>query len=95
MITSCFFVYGQNDTIVNKICLERGHVCSGVINKTAMYCPPYLIDTDSTTIIVYPACNYEIFTCLRCGKKITRLEKERRIIINKKEKWKRTEQILY
>jgi hypothetical protein len=69
------------DTAINKICAERGHVSGGLFMVTGMYCTPYLIETDSTTIIVYPACNYETFICLRCGKKVTRLEKERRVVI--------------
>lgn len=69
------------DTTANKLCLERGHVLGDVIMRTAMYCSPYVIDTDSTTVMVYPACNYESFTCKRCGKYVSRLEKERRVIV--------------
>lgn len=73
------------DTKVNKMCKERGHISGGVVMKTLMYCEPYTIDTDSTTIMVYPACNYESFICKRCGKYVSQLEKERRVVIWRKE----------
>jgi len=77
--------YGQNDTIVNKICQERGHVSGGYVMKTLMYCQPYIVETDSTTIMVYPACNWESYTCIRCGKYVTEKEKEQRVVIWRKE----------
>lgn len=91
LLAVCYSSFSQEvdtvkvDTTVNKMCLERGHVSGGVIMKTAMYCTPYSIDTDSTTIMVYPACNYESFTCKRCGKYVSQLEKERRVVIWRKE----------
>jgi hypothetical protein len=91
VLAVCYSSFSQEadtvkiDTTVNKICLERGHVSVGVIMKTAMYCTPYSIDTDSTTVMVYPACNYESFTCKRCGKYVSQLEKERRVVIWRKE----------
>lgn len=90
LLVVCYsFSYGQSDTVkidttVNKMCAERGHVSSGVIMSTAMYCPPYTIDTDSTTIQVYPACNWISFTCKRCGKSVSEREQERRVVIWRK-----------
>jgi hypothetical protein len=68
----------------DSICLQRGHI---VINGwvTSAYCPPYTIDTDSTSILVYPACNSITGTCERCNKEVTQMEKEQRTIIWKKE----------
>jgi hypothetical protein len=91
LLAVCYSSFSQEvdtvkvDTTVNKMCLERGHVSGGVIMGTAMYCTPYIIDTDSTTIMVYPACNYESFTCERCGKHVSQLEKERGVVIWRKE----------
>ena len=91
VLAVCYSSFSQKidtvkiDTTVNKICIERGHVSGGVVMKTLMYCAPYSIDTDSTTIMVYPACNYESFTCKRCGKAVSQLEKERRVVIWRKE----------
>ena len=68
------------------MCVERGHVSGDMVLKTLMYCSPYIEETDSTTYLVYPACNWESYTCLRCGKYITELEKEVRMLIWKKER---------
>ena len=62
----------------NKLCDTRGHVLSEPYGSTAMYCPSYLIDTDSFTIKVYTACNWISYTCSRCGKTIYEREPERR-----------------
>ena len=72
--------------IDSALCQERGHISSGLIMATAMYCPPYYIDTDTTTVIVYPACNTETFTCQRCGKQVIQKEEERRVVIWRKDK---------
>jgi hypothetical protein len=72
------------DTVVNKICAERGHVPAGTMFTTCVYCPPYHIDTDSTTIIVYPACNSSSGTCSRCKNYYSVLGKEYRETIWKK-----------
>lgn len=81
-----FASYSQADTTkVDSVCLERGHVSVGVAMSTAMYCPPYLEETDSITTIVYPACNTITYTCARCGRVVKEREKERRIIIWKKD----------
>jgi hypothetical protein len=74
------------DTSKNEICKERGHVCSGVMSSTAMYCFPYIIESDTATIQVYPACNYITYFCARCGKVITEQEPEGRYVIWRKEK---------
>ena len=76
-----------NQPITEKdtsLCQERGHIPGGYIVSTAAYCPPYFVDTDSTTVIIYPACNTESFTCKRCGKNVTQQEEERQVIIWKK-----------
>jgi len=73
------------DTIVNNLCKERGHVLSEIEMSTSLYCPSYIIDTDSTTIQVYPACNWVTYVCKRCGEEISERNKERRIVLWKKE----------
>lgn len=73
------------DTTINPICKVRGHVCGGVVSTTAMYCEPYTIDTDSTTIRVYPSCNWISYKCARCGQYVSEKEKERREVIWRKE----------
>ena len=95
LLSVCYsFSYGQSDTTkidttkidttYNKICVERGHVKSGLTMSTSMYCPPYIIDTDSTTIQIYPACNWIYFTCKRCGKSVSEREAERRVVVWRK-----------
>ena len=73
------------DTAINAICKVRGHVCGGVVSSTLMYCEPYTIDTDSTTIRVYPSCNWISYECVRCGKYVSEKEPERREVIWRKE----------
>lgn len=91
LLAECYSSFSQEvdtvkiDTTVNKMCQERGHISGSLIMKTLMYCEPYTIDTDSTAIMVYPACNYESFTCKRCGKYVSQSEKERRVVIWRKE----------
>lgn len=89
LLVYCSSVFGQTnitekDTIVNKTCLERGHISNGVIMKTLMYCESYIIDTDNTTIRIFPACNYESYICSRCRKYISELEREQRVVIWRK-----------
>ena len=72
---------------LNKVCQERGHVMPEAVTSTLMCCEPYLIETDSTTIKVYPACNWISYRCVRCGQEITYREPERRVLI-----WKKGEQ---
>jgi hypothetical protein len=74
------------DSNAFKLCEKRGHVRSGVYSSTLLYCPSYIIDTDSTTIEVFPSCNWIGYTCSRCGKQISEREKERRIVIWKRDK---------
>lgn len=69
----------------DTMCIERGHVIGDGAWTTLMYCPPYLIETDTSTILVYPGCNYNSFDCLRCGKYVEEKEKERREVIWKKD----------
>lgn len=74
------------ETKQDSICMERGHVSTGSVTSTLAYCPPYTIDTDSTTITVFPACNSYSYTCQRCRRSITEYEKESRIVTWRKEK---------
>lgn len=87
LLFSPIIVKGQNeiDTIINNICKERGHILSKLSTSTLMYCPSYIIDTDSTTIEVFPACNWITYICKRCGQEISERNKERRVILWKKE----------
>jgi len=66
------------------LCNERGHV-KIAYSSTSMYCEPYLEDTDSTSVLVYPACNIIEYYCLRCGEHIKELEKEERVVLWKKQ----------
>lgn len=76
------------DTTAIKICQERGHVLGGQVVRTLMSCGDnsYIIDTDSSTIMVVEPCNFESFTCVRCRNRVSQLEKEQRIVI-----WRREE----
>lgn len=56
------------DTVQNKICQERGHVLTGSIVRSTAFCPDYIIDTDSTTVLVRPDCNSSWTICKRCEK---------------------------
>lgn len=50
----CYPSFSQEvDTTINQICLERGHIPGGVVLTTDMYCPPYLVENDSTSYMVY------------------------------------------
>ena len=85
LLVCCYISYGQKDTTENNICKERGHIISDIIASTLMYCPSYIIDTDSTTIEVFPACNWITYICKRCGQEISERNKERRVVLWKKE----------
>lgn len=78
--------HGSNniDSVKLKICKERGHVCAGAFSSTLAYCPPYLVETDSTSVMVYPACNAISYGCARCGKAVSEMEKEKRVVIWRK-----------
>ena len=82
----CFLLpvvcYSQTDTI----CVQRGHVQPDVVGTTLLYCPPYLIESDTITIKVYPSCNLLMYTCLRCDKYIEEYEEEQRVVIWRKPK---------
>jgi hypothetical protein len=84
--TAGFGVQAQPDTVkidtaTYETCSERGHVMGDIISRTLMYCPPYTIDTDSTTVIVYPGCNSISYRCARCGMIVSDGEKERRVVV--------------
>jgi len=91
VLSVCYFSFSQEvdtvkiDTTVNKMCQERGHVKGGIVMTTYMYCSPYLVENDSISYMVYPACNYITYTCKRCGKLIEEQESERRVVIWRKE----------
>lgn len=76
----------SRDSTKINICKERGHVHGGSSFTTLAYCEPYLIETDSTTIRVYPSCNVVTSSCMRCGDLISEKEKEIREIIWRKNK---------
>jgi len=77
----------DTDTIPNPICEERGHVQGeGMVMSTLMYNQPYVIDTDSTTVLVQPDSNHYTFRCARCGQLVTVVGRETRTIIWRKEK---------
>lgn len=66
-------------------CEERGHVSGGYVMQTEMYCGSYLIDTDSTTVRVYPSCNSRTYDCIRCYRTITEPVPEQRVVIWRKQ----------
>lgn len=81
-----YAVYEQPNDSLLAICKERGHVKSESCTSTLLYCEPYVVDTDSTSTIVYPACNRITYTCMRCGATFSEKEKERRVVVWKKPK---------
>jgi hypothetical protein len=91
VLAVCYSSFSQEldtvsiDTTVNKTYLEPWHVKGGVVMTTDMYCPPYLVENDSISYMVYPACNYITYTCQRCKKLIKEQESERRVVIWRKE----------
>jgi len=70
----------------DSICLQRGHVNEGYYSTKMAYCKPYLIESDTVTIQVYPSCNEIKYNCMRCKKNVTEKEKESRIVIWRKGK---------
>lgn len=66
--------------------MARGHAMGGAISMTAMYCPPRLIENDTISYWLHPACNIIYFTCQRCGKECQEREKEWREVIWRKPK---------
>jgi hypothetical protein len=89
LITIILVITGINcqaqDTI-NPICKQRGHIKGDVCSSTLMYCEPYIIDTDTSSIMVYPACNWLTYYCIRCGAEIVEQEPEYREILWQGEK---------
>lgn len=91
LIAVCYSSFAQEvDTVkiedaVNKICLERGHVMSGNASVTLAYCPPYLVENDSVSYMVYPSCNETTQICQRCGMIVKSYPKELRVVIWRKE----------
>jgi len=81
-----YAVYEQPNDSLLAICNERGHVKSESCISTLMYCEPYVVDTDSTSTIVYPPCNWITYTCLRCGATFSEKEKEQRVVVWRKPK---------
>ena len=90
LVSTVFYVGVQAqepvvDSTKYKICIERGHVMGGMCETTLMYCEPYLEETDSTTIKVYPGCNWITCNCQRCNKEIVEKERDQRVVIWRKE----------
>lgn len=78
--------FSKQDSIkASTICAERGHIMIGSSTTTLAYCPPYTIDTDSTTVEVYPACNSSWAECQRCHKVVVYQGQEVRRVIWKRE----------
>jgi hypothetical protein len=86
LLISCF-VKGQSilDSSAYKTCLQRGHIKPEVFQMTSLDCGAYIEDTDTTTIMVYPGCNWITYTCVRCGRDIKEKEPTTRITIWRKE----------
>lgn len=68
-------------TRVNPVCAERGHIQPNVVSKTLLYCPPYYEDSEDSTVLVYPACNWITYRCMRCGQIIEEKEEEVRVTV--------------
>jgi len=73
----------KKDSLNSLICKKEGHVCKDLYRSTAMYCPPYIVETDSGTVVVTPGCNILMYVCDRCNKMVYEQEKERRELITK------------
>lgn len=59
---------------INPLCKDRGHVASYGADTgcepVKLDCPDaYVIDTDTSSVIIYPACGYDVCKCMRCGEK--------------------------
>lgn len=76
----------KQQLVYDSICKVRGHVPGGTCTTTAAYCPPYLVENDTISYMVYPACNYIRYTCQRCGQYISEREKETITVIWRKSK---------
>jgi len=63
------------------LCQERGHVKGGVMESTMMKAKPYILETDSSTVLITPGVNTITYTCLRCGERVKEKEKETRQIL--------------
>lgn len=85
LVATGYFINQTDSTTNDSLCIERGHINPGSWKETLMYCPPYIIDTDSTTVLVYPACNFRSYDCRRCGRAISELEPEQRIVTWRKQ----------
>lgn len=70
-------------SVADSLCKKYGHIQGDNTQSTSLFCPSYIIETDSTTEIIYPACNSLIYTCKRCSNLVTEMEKERKFIIKK------------
>lgn len=69
----------------STLCIERGHIPGHTYSTTLMHCPPYIVDTDSTTIKVIPCCNASHSNCARCGATFFHPCEERRIVLWRRE----------
>jgi len=65
----------------SSVCKERGHIKSSFGSSTLMNCPPYIVDYNDSTVMVYPNCNFTTYTCTRCGQEISEGGKESRVTI--------------
>lgn len=74
------------ENLKDKRCEERGHIISQCVPVTLAYCPPYIIETDTTTIRVYPVYSWAGDFCERCGKYFPPSQKEVRETIWRKHK---------
>jgi len=82
LIILTFNLSFANDSV--KTCDSLEHVIGVTISITSKYCSPYLEETDSTIVKVYPNCNTITFQCLRCKAIVTRKEEEKRVVIFRK-----------
>ncbi len=73
------------DTIKrDSMCIERGHISSGIVMGTLMGDYTEYVDTDSTTIKIYHDPNSYTYACGRCGCTISEYNEPDTTII-----WKR------
>lgn len=64
----------------DNTCVERGHIFSNGC-RTAVSCPPYLVDNDSMTLQIFPGCNSFWGICVRCKESVTVYGKNDTVII--------------
>ena len=64
------FVWHE-DMPKDSVCMERGHIKSGVVSRTLMCDRTWIVDYEDSTVQYYYNSNYDTYRCSRCGKTFT------------------------